>query len=637
MNISDENYNDTKVQSKIIREYINNEKYNEAEKLAKMYPDCDLIQSQLITVYMMQKRYKKAEKIAKQFLNDEIIQSQLITIYMKQEKYDEAEELIKKYQLGEIKQSQLITIYMKQEKYDEAEEFIKNHPDNEHLQSQLVTIYIGQHRYDEAEELIKNYPDNEHLQSQLITIYIKQEKYKKAEALAKKYSNNEPIQNQLISIYMKKARYKEALEIARKYPDNYLIQSQLMSIYMKIHQDNEAEKIALKYSNDEAIQSKLITIYIRHEKYKEAEEIALKYQKSIVVQSQLITIYIKQQRYDEAEALAKKNINYERFQSQLVTIYMKQERYNDALEIAREYPDNELIQIQTAKIKKICDNIEVKLKLEEFPDEIKNIRTKLSLDKISYSDLDILSNIKEKIDPQKIELIKLAIYDRLGYKKQTIIKSIKSSTVLDSILKKELISYIENKKSFFDLGKWDDLIGWDSNIDEYHENVASLKKDNCSNNSSPDISTIQQTNKKKLDKVLDAKPVELSMKKINKVSTSPTLLNKSHHKNKKISSPKKNTVYDILNDGYKEKVFELKLNYYIDMESTEKRKSAIYKYDRLEDILVSEPSQNNLELLLLMLVGDMNLNIEKEYPKEYSKILQKINIKKSQYQSKKDN
>ena len=38
--------------------------------------------------------------------------------------------------------------------------------------------------------------------------------------------------------------------------------------------------------------------------------------------------------------------------------------------------------------------------------------------------------------------------------------------------------------------------------------------------------------------------------------------------------------------------------YYFDMNNSEKRASAIYKYDRLEDILSSKPSKKNLELLL---------------------------------------
>ena len=63
----------------------------------------------------------------------------------------------------------------------------------------------------------------------------------------------------------------------------------------------------------------------------------------------------------------------------------------------------------------------------------------------------------------------------------------------------------------------------------------------------------------------------------------------------------------------------------------EKKKSALYKYDRLEDILSAKPSMKNFNLLLLMLIGDGNnsLEIEKslpeEYKDEYNKVLKKIN------------
>ena len=59
-------------------------------------------------------------------------------------------------------------------------------------------------------------------------------------------------------------------------------------------------------------------------------------------------------------------------------------------------------------------------------------------------------------------------------------------------------------------------------------------------------------------------------------------------------------------------------------------RSAIYKYDRLEDILSSKPSKKNLELLLLMLVGDMSVDIQKDYQHEYSKIMKRIETKRDE-------
>lgn len=83
----------------------------------------------------------------------------------------------------------------------------------------------------------------------------------------------------------------------------------------------------------------------------------------------------------------------------------------------------------------------------------------------------------------------------------------------------------------------------------------------------------------------------------------------------------------MLDKKYKEAVFGLKVKYYFDMSNIEKRASAIYKYDRLDDVLNSKPSEKNLELLLLMLVGDMKVDIQKDYPQEYSKVMKRIETK----------
>ena len=100
---------------------------------------------------------------------------------------------------------------------------------------------------------------------------------------------------------------------------------------------------------------------------------------------------------------------------------------------------------------------------------------------------------------------------------------------------------------------------------------------------------------------------------------------------KKSTNQKQVTLYNMINQTYKKMILNLKINYYRDMYDEEKKKSALYKYDRLEDILSAKPSMKNFNLLLLMLIGDGNnsLEIEKslpeEYRDEYNKVLKKIN------------
>ena len=80
-------------------------------------------------------------------------------------------------------------------------------------------------------------------------------------------------------------------------------------------------------------------------------------------------------------------------------------------------------------------------------------------------------------------------------------------------------------------------------------------------------------------------------------------------------------------------ILKLKIKYYIEMYDEKTKKSAMYKYDRLEDILSSKPNNRNFGLLLLMLVGDgkntlgIEKNLPKEYQNEYQKVLKKIDSK----------
>lgn len=124
-------------------------------------------------------------------------------------------------------------------------------------------------------------------------------------------------------------------------------------------------------------------------------------------------------------------------------------------------------------------------------------------------------------------------------------------------------------------------------------------------------------------------PVKKEVKIVTKFKNkkSSLLISKKVEKN---NNSKCKTTYDLLDKKYKEDVFNLKAKYYFDMNNSEKRASAIYKYDRLEDILSSKPSKKNLELLLLMLAGDMSVDIQKDYPHEYSKIMKRIETKRDE-------
>lgn len=275
-----------------------------------------------------------------------------------------------------------------------------------------------------------------------------------------------------ISFYIKNLKYEEAIMLAEQYQDNKIIQSQLITVYIQLGKYKEALEIIKKHLDDEVIQSQLITIYIKKECYEEAIDIAIKHADYMPIQSQLMSIYIQIGEYDKAINLANKYPNYVPIQSQLMDVYIIIGEYGLATSIAKKNPNNEIIQTKFNLALKENDKMIYFIKqgrnqilssdnttIKNFPDEINDIRTKLSTGVISFKDFDILNRYKEQIDLKDYFLIKLAIYERLGYWKQAI-NILKEDTILNDKLRRILLLNLPSRKNFFDLGKWDRLIGW---------------------------------------------------------------------------------------------------------------------------------------------------------------------------------
>ena len=623
-----------KEDSKLIKKFIGIKNYVEAIQLAKKHPNDTLIQSQLVTIYIKKEEYDKAEEIAKKYPSHAPIQSQLITIYIKKEEYDKAEEIAKKYPNYAPIQSQLITIYMNQKKYAKAEEIAKKYPNYAPIQSQLITIYMNQKKYAKAEEIAKKYPNYAPIQSQLITIYMNQKKYDKAKELAKKYPNYAPIQSQLVTIYIKRKEYEKVEEIAEKYPNYVPIQSQLITIYIKKEEYDKAKELAKKYPNYAPIQSQLVTIYIKRKEYEKVEEIAKKYPSHAPIQSQLITIYIKKEEYDKAEEIAKKYPNDILIQSQLVTIYIKREKYDKAEEIANKYPNYAPIQSQLMtinnkkeieKAKETLENAIIQNKNQDFPKEVGEIRNKISKGTISVKDLENLENFKQQIGLGNYLLIMMAVYEKLGLSNMCK-RLLKQDKILDVKLKSQLMTYFEQKNKIYNLEKWDNLIGWFNEQENFIDEVAE-KNIEVLEAKETDLPVKKQHLELKVkNSNISEKMVIVTPSKVGEVSEKKNIKNKVKVKVK--------TLKDILNKPSKEMILDLKIKYYKEMHDLEKRESAIYKYDRLEEILSSEPSIKNFDSLLLMLIGDGNdkekveQSIPEQYSGEYKKVLNRINSRK---------
>ena len=560
--------------------------------------------SKLIKKFIGIKNYVEAIELAKKHPNDTLIQSQLVTIYIKKEEYDKAEEIAKKYPNYTPIQSQLITIYMNQNKYAQAEEIAKKYPSLAPIQSQLITIYIKKEEYDKAKELAKKYPNYAPIQSQLVTIYIKRKEYDKVEEIAKKYPSLAPIQSQLITIYMNQNKYAQVEEIAKKYPSHAPIQSQLITIYINQNKYTQAEKIANKYPNYVPIQSQLITIYIKRKEYDKAEEIAKKYPNDILIQSQLVTIYIKREKYDKAEEIANKHPNYAPIQSQLMTINNKKE---------------------IEKVEETLEDAIIQNKNQDFPKEIGDIRNKISKGIISAQDLENLERFKQQIGLENYLLIMMAVYEKLGLSNMCK-RLLKQDKILDIKLKSQLMTYFEQKNKIYNLEKWDNLIGWFNEQENFIEEVPE-KNIEVLEATETDLPVKKQHLELKVkNSNISEKMVIVTPSKVGEVSEQKNIKNKVKVKVK--------TLKDILNKPSKEMILDLKIKYYKEMHDLEKRESAIYKYDRLEEILSSEPSIKNFDSLLLMLIGDGNdkekveQSIPEQYSGEYKKVLNRINSRK---------
>ena len=506
--------------------------------------------------------------------------------------------------------------------------------------SKLIKKFIGIKNYVEAIELAKKHPNDTLIQSQLITICIKMEEYDKGEEIAKKYPNYTPIQSQLITIYMNQNKYAQAEKIAKKYPNNALIQSQLVTIYMNQKKYEKVEEIAKKYPNYAPIQSQLITIYMNQKKYEKAEEIAKKYPNYAPIQSQLVTIYIKRKEYEKVEEIAKKYPSHTPIQSQLITIYMNQKKYDKAEEIAKKYPNNTLIQKQlmannnkkeSEKTEETLDEISdlddviIKNKNQDFPKEIGDIRNKISKGIISAQDLENLERFKQQIGLENYLLIMMAVYEKLGLSNMCK-RLLKQDKILDVKLKSQLMTYFEEKNKIYNLEKWDNLIGWFNEQENFIEEVPE-KNIEVLEAKETDLPVKKQHLELKVkNSNISEKMVIVTPSKVGEVSEKKNIKNKTKAKAK--------TLKDILNKPSKEMILDLKIKYYKEMHDLEKRESAIYKYDRLEEILSSEPSIKNFDSLLLMLIGDGNdkekveQSIPEQYSGEYKKVLNRINSRK---------
>ena len=670
----------TKNDSKLIKELMLEEKYDEALVIGKSYPNNEVIKGQVMSIYMKKRDYEKAIQIAREFPNNAPIQGRLMSIHVENKDYEKAIKIAEKFPNDVLIQSQLIKIYMENREYEAVVEIAKRFPNNVLIQNRLMA---KNKNYEKTIEIAKRFPNDAAIQSQLMTVYVKNKDYEAAIKIAEKFSSYAPIQSQLMTVYMKNKDYEAAIKIARKFPNNAPIQSQLVTVYMKNKDYEAAIKIAEKFSSYAPIQSQLMTVYMKNKDYEAAIKIAREFPNNAPIQSQLMTVCMKNKDYEAAIKIAEKFPNDVPIQSQLMTVYMENKNYGSARKIAAKFPNDNIIQSQlmTAYVKngdyegareiaakfpndniikrqlmtvymeneikespeEISDwyNEIIKTKKQEFPIKILEIRNKIVVDNISVKDLDTLESFKEKLEEEKYLLIKLAMYEKLGLLNLGM-KQLKQNTIFSGKLKKQLLMQFERKSKFYNLGNWDSLIGWFDETKPLEKVQEACVKENdvANGNPSTSIPEVQSENIKpsSIQKTIPKKqnnPKSIFKTNIGVTNTVPSKVKEEQKKPTKIRNnqgPK--TLYDTLDQTYKKMILNLKIKYYKDMHDEEKKQSALYKYDRLEESLSSKPSIKNFDILLLMLIGDgddsldIEQSIPKEYNGEYKKVLNKINSRR---------
>ena len=644
----------TKNDSKLIKELMLEEKYDEALVIGKSYPNNEVIKGQVMSIYMKKRDYEKAIAISRKFPNNAPIQGRLMSIYIKNKDYETAMKIAKRFPNDAIIQCQLIKIYIKNKDYESAIEVAKKLSNNNvPIQNQLMKICMREGDYENAIEVAKKFPDDATIQSQLMTIYMKNKDYESAIKIAEKFSNNVPIQSQLMTICIRKRNYEKVLSIAKRFSNNAQIQNQLMTVYMENRDYESAIEVVKRFPNYATIQSQLIKIYMEKEEYETVIEMAKSFPNNATIQSQLMTVYMRNRDYKNAIELAKRFSKDNIIQSQLIKIYIKNKDYESAIEVAKRFPNDNIIQSRLMTIRmeneikenqeelSDWDNYVIQTEKQEFPTEILEIRNKIVVDNISVKDLDTLESFKEKLEEEKYLLIKLAMYEKLGLLNLGM-KQLKQNTIFSDKLKKQLLMQFERKSKFYNLGNWDSLIGWFDETKPLEKVQEACVKENdvASGNPSTSIPEVQSKNiePSRIQKTIPKKqnnPKSIFKTNIGVTNTVPGKVKEEQKKPTKIKNnqgPK--TLYDTLDQAYKKMILNLKIKYYKDMHDEEKKQSALYKYDRLEESLSSKPSIKNFDILLLMLIGDgdgsldIEQSIPKEYNGEYKKVLNKINSRR---------
>src|SRR5574344_90044 len=620
------------------------------------------------------KNYPLAIEMCKKYPNSEDIQFFLLSIYKTinvENKLEKMEAICRRFPDSIPMKIKLTREYIDMHQFKKAVAIFEKYPNNPDIQAEYIRYFIKCREFAKAKELASKFPNSACVQFQNILAIMHEKDSKHVEEIAKRreFLNFPKVQIQYMNALEAQDRFDEAKEIGKRFPDYEPIQSNIMSLLRKEGNVLEAKKIAEKFPQSNAIYNQLMIILIKEDKIDKAKQIAFDHPEITQLQYQLCKIYLQEKNYEAIASIAK-NDKFKRT-PEIEKIYfislIEQNRVKDAIKIADDFPDNSSIQFELYKLlnkqnrfdeaEKIFTKFanEQKFKDEKegwvnMPEKIKNnqlevnnvlysIRMKIHDNTISMDDIKLLDSIHDNISDRVYKLSLAAIYERVNNPKRAV-------EILNSISERgnsinTIINNLKNKKAkFYDMAKWDTLIGWFSegsiNYEEVNKNVSSVneRKENANKEKlavkaepvakkvdTPILPKNQKTVRKtftitsaKTDIIDDNKEEKLAPKNSANISDAKVKKNKNN-----VLKYNENSIYSNMNDEFKSAIYEIKLDLYSKMKIDGEGTTMLTIYDYLERSLGADRNNDRaIDNILIILISEgYDSLVAKNYPEKY--------------------
>ncbi len=171
--------------SLLIKIYFIEKNYNEAYKIILKNPSIKIASVRAVEMYMDLKMYGKAKEVALKFINNKNMQKVLFSICLKRNDYENAIKLLKINPTCNVFKSKLMQIYINLKMYDQAlcvGKTISNYNLIHIAHEQMFICYMKLGIVEEAKKIYLKYPNNIYMKKYLeqkgsITCFIDEQNF----------------------------------------------------------------------------------------------------------------------------------------------------------------------------------------------------------------------------------------------------------------------------------------------------------------------------------------------------------------------------------------------------------------------------------------------------------------------------